>query len=464
MARIREYTQQSSVGGEVGGRRATAEDFGSGFGREMQHFGETMVSVGAYIKQDQERKEVDDAQVKLAESRQQWTETYLKREQEMVPGDTTLAPTIRTEMKDYFGSMAEGYTSRAAKKYVQLHGETMATGFFTQGLQHQSQMAGRKALEDIGNRTAADSNTVYMNPQLYEMVKGTYQFDSANGVGTAHARLKNDPRKETIDREYVQNLAWQAGQGALKNPAMRGFIVGNIEGPETQTTANMFQALMPSIFKTEGGYVANDGKRGATNYGINGQANGLTPEQVKKLTPDQAQQIYKNNYWDKYQLETLPAAAIPVVFDGVINHGSEFAQSLVAAAKQGATPQQLADMRKAEYTRLITNEPDAFKKYEKSWTGRVDRAAAESAKLTTQQTAPLTVDESKLPVWYSDMSPEGKDRFLREALALTKQERAVSDQALSRTMKDHQAELAIYGGKLKSQPLSQAAFIGKPME
>ena len=462
MARIREYTQQTSVSGEVGGRRASPEDFG--FGREMQNFGETMQSVGAYIKQEQERKEVDDAQIKMAEARQTWTQNYMEREKSMAPGDTSFAPTIRTEMQDYFGQMAENYTSKAAKNYVKMHGTTMTTGFFAQGLQYQKAMAGRKAIEDVGNRKAADANTVYMNPQLYEMVRGSYEFDSQNGVGTAFSILKNDPRKETMDRDYVENVAWNAGQGWLKNPANRGFVVGSIQGGESVTSQNTFQTLLPSIFKREGGYVAEDGKRGATKFGINGQANGLTPDQVKGLTDDQSGQINKNNYWDKYGLDSVAPAAVPIVFDGVVNHRSAFAQQLAEAAKNGATPEQLADMRKAEYARLIQADPEAFKKYEKSWMRRVDESLAESGTVTQQQSQPLSVDESKLPSWYADMNPRDKDRFLREAMTMQRQEKAVADQALARTVKDHESELSLYGGKLKSPMLQEAAFGGDKLK
>lgn len=461
MARIREYTQQTTVSGEVGGRRATAEDFG--FGREMQEFGGTLQSVGAYIKQEQERKEVEDASVKMSQARQQWTETYLKRQETAAPGDMSMAPTMKQEMEDYFNTMAEGYSTSAAKKYVKMHGTGMATDFFARGLQFQTAQAGRKAVADYSVRIDNDSNTAYIDPTQYGSVKNNLLTDIQSGIGPL-ARLQNDPARAKLEQDAVQKIAWNAGQGALKNPAVRGIIVGNIQGPEVQTTQDMFQTLMPSVFKTEGGYVVADGKRGPSKYGINGEANGLTPEQVKNLTPEQAQQIYKNNYWDKYQLDTLPAEAIPVVFDGVINHRSDFAQQLVSAAKAGATPQQLADMRKAEYARLIQDEPSVYGKYEKSWMSRVDRAIAESVNLSKQQSVPLAVDETKLPSWYGDMSAESKDRFLREALQLTKQERAVADQALSRTIQDHQSELLMYGGKLKSQPLPQAAFIGKPLE
>ena len=462
MARIREYTQQTSVGGEVGGRRATSEDFG--FGKEMQQFGETVTNVAAYVKQDQERKEVEDASIKMSEARQQWTETYLKRQDSAMPGDMSMAPTMKQEMGEYFSTMEDGYSSRAAKKYIKMHGTGMTTDFFARGLQYQQAQAGRKAVSDFQVETDVQGNTVFADQTQYDSIIAKRTFDMVNGIG-ARKYIRNDPNASKLEQDAVQKIAWSAGQGALKNPAARGFIVGNIQGSEVQTTQDMFQTLMPSIFKTEGGYTASDGKRGATKYGINGEANGMTPEQIKNLTPEQATQIYKNNYWDKYQLDTLPAASIPVVFDGVINHRSDFAQALVNAAKSGATPQQLGEMRKAEYTRLIQAEPDTFAKYEKSWMGRVDRAISEAGKVSQQQSAPLTViDESKLPSWYGDMAPESKDRFLREALQLTKQERAVADQALGRTIQDHQAELTMYGGKLKSPALPQSAFIGKPLE
>jgi hypothetical protein len=69
-----------------------------------------------------------------------------------------------------------------------------------------------------------------------------------------------------------------------------------------------------------------------------------------------ADKFYRENYWDKYNIGELPENTQTIVMDGVINHWSGFQKQLVDAAKNGASPEQLIDMRRKEYDRLA-NEP-----------------------------------------------------------------------------------------------------------
>lgn len=112
-----------------------------------------------------------------------------------------------------------------------------------------------------------------------------------------------------------------------------------------------FDTVIAGVFKHEGGYNASDGNTGnPVNFGIN---QGSHPEiDVKTLTKEQAAEIYKRDYWDAYKIGELAPEVQGIVMDGVVNHYSGFKDKLVAAARAGATPSQLIDMRQKEYDRL----------------------------------------------------------------------------------------------------------------
>jgi len=134
-----------------------------------------------------------------------------------------------------------------------------------------------------------------------------------------------------------------------------------------------FNSIMQNvIFPNEGGFVASDGASGApANMGINQRAN---PDiDVKSLDKNQAAALYKERYWDKYGIEELAPNVRDVVFDGVINHGGEgaFGKSLVKAAKEGASRNELITMRQREYDRLAQSEE--YAPYKKGWDARLQK-------------------------------------------------------------------------------------------
>lgn len=131
-----------------------------------------------------------------------------------------------------------------------------------------------------------------------------------------------------------------------------------------------FEAVMPTIFKNEGGYSAHDGNTdNPVNFGINQKAH---PEiDVKTLTQADAAKIYKKDYWDKYGVGELPANVQGIVMDGVVNHSSAFSNKLVKAAKDGATPSELLDMRQNEYERLAKADPKKYASNMPAWNARL---------------------------------------------------------------------------------------------
>ena len=137
--------------------------------------------------------------------------------------------------------------------------------------------------------------------------------------------------------------------------------------------------------KAEGGYV-NDPKDpgGETKYGISKRA--YPSVDIKALTLADAIAIYKRDYWDKVQGDTLPAGVDMILLDAAINSGSNKSIKLVQRAlgikDDGSLgPVTLSAILKADPTKLINDSIEqrlAFLKslptwgrYGKGWTTRL---------------------------------------------------------------------------------------------
>lgn len=135
------------------------------------------------------------------------------------------------------------------------------------------------------------------------------------------------------------------------------------------------------IMRNEGGYVAKDGNSGeAAIYGINRGSFPKEHDEAKQITETQgkaageayARQFYKKEFYDKYKIGELPLRVQDIVADGVVNHGTTFRNKLVQAAKDGASPQELIEMRRQEYERLARNDPKKYKDQLKGWQNRLN--------------------------------------------------------------------------------------------
>ena len=98
-----------------------------------------------------------------------------------------------------------------------------------------------------------------------------------------------------------------------------------------------FDDIIKVVLKHEGGYV-NDPKDpgGETNFGI---AKRSHPDvDIKELTEDEAKDIYKEHYWDKNKVESLPEELRHIYFDMCVNQGKSRAVKILqrAANAKGA--------------------------------------------------------------------------------------------------------------------------------
>ena len=81
-----------------------------------------------------------------------------------------------------------------------------------------------------------------------------------------------------------------------------------------------FDEIIEVVLHHEGGYVNDpDDPGGETNFGV---AKRSHPDvDIKNLTKDGAKEIYKETYWDKNKVESLPENLRHIAFDMYVNQG-----------------------------------------------------------------------------------------------------------------------------------------------
>ena len=113
-----------------------------------------------------------------------------------------------------------------------------------------------------------------------------------------------------------------------------GKYVGDSGIIEEKEEMSKFDEIIEVVLEHEGGYV-NDPKDpgGETNFGI---AKRSHPDvDIKNLTKEGAKEIYKEVYWDKNKVESLPEELWHIYFDMCVNQGKGRAVKIIQRAVNG---------------------------------------------------------------------------------------------------------------------------------
>lgn len=147
------------------------------------------------------------------------------------------------------------------------------------------------------------------------------------------------------------------------------------------------------VLGIEGGYVPNDGGQGPTNFGINSQANELTPEQTKNLTPADARKIYEEKYWNKVVTPDMSADMSLAAFDAAVNQGVGFTTK--ALKESGGDLDKFLQLRRERY--MQSAQDPALAGNLSGWLNRLDKlqtASMDGRSMTS--TVKALVDEKKI--------------------------------------------------------------------
>lgn len=147
-------------------------------------------------------------------------------------------------------------------------------------------------------------------------------------------------------------------------------------------SAGGFQDCNAFTKKEEGGWSNNGADPGgATKWGITHgtfsawlKSKGLPDASVADMTMQQADEIYKNNYWNAVNAEALPKGVDLAVYDAAVNNGPGRAKGW---AVQAASPNAVKMVKGVCALRLGFDQSlKIWKTFGKGWSGRIARVEA----------------------------------------------------------------------------------------
>ena len=138
---------------------------------------------------------------------------------------------------------------------------------------------------------------------------------------------------------------------------------------------NAFETALAFTLAQEGGYADNPRDPGGrTNHGISDRRDGALDGQadldgdgrgdvpIRQLTAAQAGQVYRRDYWDALDLDSLPPSIATAVFDAAVNCGPRRAVIQLQAAinSLGAEPALAPDGALGPRTRAAARRLEAL--------------------------------------------------------------------------------------------------------
>ena len=123
-----------------------------------------------------------------------------------------------------------------------------------------------------------------------------------------------------------------------------------------------FDRAFETVIGHEGGYV-NDPRDpgGETKYGISKRA--YPNEDIKNLTLNRAKELYKRDYWDSIDAESIPGVARLMVFDCAVNCGVTAAKKILQRAVGVKDDGIIGPKTRA----AISNTPDIEQRFAGFW-------------------------------------------------------------------------------------------------
>lgn len=121
-----------------------------------------------------------------------------------------------------------------------------------------------------------------------------------------------------------------------------------------------FELAIPVVLRHEGGYTSNSSDPGGeTNFGISKRS--YPNVDIKNLTIAAATEIYRRDWWDRYQYGNIAAQLVAnKIFDSAVNMGAsrahKFAQSIVGVVQDGVLgPKSFSEINAYPSLKFITN-------------------------------------------------------------------------------------------------------------
>lgn len=400
MPQIQTYSAQLGASGVPQGRQVTASDLGGITGQAMSQLGEAGMGIAKGMADEERRNRKELAKVEGINAGRKSSLEAAKHY-----SDFLVDLNAKNKELELTATGKGGYTESAAALYDTLGKEyesrlgdnPLAVQSFQEKFigsrdNYLIQSQGYEAATNLKKQQLDNTGIVENykslaidNPHLYEQFKG----DIDRNVKLLNL---NPVAQEELATKQKQDLAKTTWEGLPEEQQVKMLTSGNQGG---------FDHSIKTVMKNEGGYTAVDGASGAPAiYGINRKWHPEAFDKAAEITKTEgaeagkkyAEGFYKKEFWDRYNVGSLPANVQTIVMDGVVNHTSSFSKRLVEAASS-ESPEALIQMRLGEYRRLAEIAPEKYAQSLPSWENRLKTVAASN--------------DGESPI-YNDLSPEDK--------------------------------------------------------
>lgn len=342
--------------------RAVASYRADQVGEAMQNLGQAGLRLGHIAQAEEAQKQEQQSKLEVAYAKSALLRGQLEAQQKLQddPDYTTYNQRYTDDVAKIRADASAMISNPMARKLFEADADAdIARGMNgVQNLARQKEHEyGRASLEDTINQNMDAALSV---PD--EATRSALHNTTSDAIDGAVSRGYITPEQGVkAKREYAVNSAIKSLEMLSPEDRIKALA------PKTPMATDAASAINFVMDKFEGSaLVAHDGNKGASKYGINQSANPTID--IKNLTRDEAAQIYKTQYWDQINADSLPDNMKLQAFDTAVNFGVPKAQAMIEAS--GNDPQRLAELRQAEHARLVAADPQTYGKYQKSWANR----------------------------------------------------------------------------------------------
>jgi lysozyme family protein len=268
--------------------------------------------------------------------------------------------------------------------------------------------------------------------------------------GTGQAVALRGPAGEKQRLDYLKNLNPATATGGNESPAEARRVTANPVPAATGTAPRAVdaQSAISRVLGREGGFVDDPSDRGgATNFGISSKS--YPNIDVTKLTKEQAAGIYKRDYWDAINADSLPEGVREMAFDAAVNQGVPWTKQALAAS--GGDPAKFLQLRRDRYQSIVAADPTQGR-FLQGWMNRLNEFGQTPQ---TNDTAPTA--QAGAPTATTAQAPAAQAPAAAPSMSFTPEQVTQVAAATQQELRMTEMRLAEINRRLSYAPTAQEA-------
>jgi hypothetical protein len=421
-------------------------------GEQLQQSGKEMMKV-AVKAQDEEKDRIDRLEsaqfmlgLKQAESN---TQKYI------LDNPNDYGNFSRVSAQNYDAAYKSGIEKISDKSRIPLLETAAKSGY----IDHQNTI-------NSAIKTGTVNHTVsYITEQrdaaAARIASGISTFESEDKLLTEYANnsLLDSDNKASIISSNRKLLTSSKYDGMNALDAMKA--AQKQLSPPRYSSTNPVGVIMKNELSADGVLRDVGDSKGRVIGGINSnsykaqyaEANRILKDRGQDAAKEYVRNFYQTEIVDKYHIDRLSPDVQDVVADGLVNHGAKFQTKLLQSARDGASREQLIQMRQDEYNNLAASPSAADNGWDVSKKGWDNRLAG--LKQGPYRTPDMLREDGSVkgPGFLGSLySPDGKTVMTEKSIGINIDGKNIDVPSLVPTLTKDEVEFIRNGGDPRAKP------------